>query len=68
MNCTDCVRGYTATYTLDSSNFKLIQLIVSQEKIRTTINRLGRKKVLEEISLDKCIKEIFNLDYDILLD
>ena len=187
MNSTDCVRGYTATYTFDSGNFKLIELIVSQEKefpvinnvipeeyyenyddiefdfieldefdemenvyqdyeesnyinvdndycpikvkiyknlnllinytgsiligrnymtnkysrffkepygysevyevafnagslteikyrtkdmrkVRTTINRLGRKKVLEEIGLDKFIKEIFNLDYDILLD
>lgn len=183
MNCTDCIRGYTATYTFDSGNFKLIELIVSQEKefpiinnvipeeyyenysdsefdfseldeleniyqgdeesisinkdedyceikvkvyknlnllinytgsiligsnymtskysrwykepygysevyeltfdagsvvdvkyrtkymrkVRTTINRLGRKKVLEEIGLDKFIKEIFNLDYDILL-
>lgn len=184
MNCTNCIRGYTATYTFDRGNFELIELIVSQEKefpvinnvipeeyyedygdieldfsqldelenicqgdeesisinkdedycenkvkiykdlnllinytgsiligsnymtskysrwykeaygyslvyelafnagsvvdvkyrtkdmrkVRTTINRLGRKKVLEEIGLDKCIKEIFNLDYDILLD
>ena len=32
MNSTDCVRGYTATYTFDSGNFKLIEDIILQKK------------------------------------
>ena len=40
MNSTDCVRGYTATYTFDSGNFKLIELIVSQEKEFPVINNV----------------------------
>ena len=50
MNCTDCIRGYTATYTFDSVNFKLIELIVSQEKEFPIINNVIPEEYYENYS------------------
>ena len=62
--------GYSEVYEVAFNAGSLTEIkyrTKDMRKVRTTINRLGRKKVLEEIGLDKFIKEIFNLDYDILL-
>lgn len=62
--------GYSEVYEVILDQGKVVEVKYRSKEmrqVRTTVNRLGRRKVLEEIGLDKCIKEIFDLDYELML-